>query len=120
MVRKLTEGPPFKVIVSFAIPMILGNVFQQFYNIADSIIVGKLIGPSALAAVGNSFAIMVLLTSVLFGLCMGAGTVFSRYFGAKQYDELKISISTSFIFIGAVTVAIMALSLFLSIPLSLL
>ncbi|MGI6349143.1 MAG: MATE family efflux transporter [Eubacteriaceae bacterium] len=111
MVRKLTEGPPFKVIVSFAIPMILGNVFQQFYNIADSIIVGKLIGPSALAAVGNSFAIMVLLTSILFGLCMGAGTVFSRYFGAKQYDELKISISTSFIFIGAVTVAIMALSL---------
>lgn len=111
MVRKLTEGPPFKVIVSFAIPMILGNVFQQFYNIADSIIVGKLIGPSALAAVGNSFAIMVLLTSILFGLCMGAGTVFSRYFGAKQYDELKISISTSFIFIGAVTVVIMALSL---------
>lgn len=116
MVRKLTEGPPFKVIVSFAIPMILGNVFQQFYNIADSIIVGKLIGPSALAAVGNSFAIMVLLTSVLFGLCMGAGTVFSRYFGAKQYDELKISISTSFIFIGAVTVAIMALSLFFINP----
>lgn len=111
MIRKLTEGPPFKVIVSFAVPMILGNVFQQLYNIVDSIIVGRLIGPSALAAVGNSFAIMVLLTSVLYGLCMGAGTIFSHFFGAKRYDELKISISTSFIFIGAAALLIMVLSL---------
>ncbi len=111
MVRKLTEGPPFKVIVSFAIPMILGNVFQQFYNIVDSIIVGRLLGPSALAAVGNSFAIMVLLTSILYGLCMGAGTIFSHFFGAKKFEDLKISISTSFLFIGVVALLIMALSL---------
>lgn len=111
MIRDLTKGSPLKVIVSFAIPMILGNFFQLFYNIADSIIVGRFIGASALAAVGSSYTIMVFLTSILFGLCMGAGVLFSQFFGAKKYEDLKQSISTSFIFIGLCAVLLTALAL---------
>ena len=86
----LTRGNTTKVMLIFAIPMIIGNVFQQLYNVVDSIIVGKFIGPDALAAVGSSFAVMVFLTSIILGLCMGSGAVFSYYYGAKDIDSLKI------------------------------
>ncbi len=112
MIKDLTKGSPLRVIVSFAIPMILGNFFQLFYNIADSIIVGKYIGASALAAVGSSYTIMVFLTSILIGLCMGAGVLFSQFFGAKKYEDLKQSISTSFIFIGICAVILTLLAFF--------
>lgn len=76
----LTKGNATKVMLTFAIPMIIGNAFQQLYNVVDSIIVGKFIGPDALAAVGSSFTVMVFLTSIILGLCMGSGAVFSYYF----------------------------------------
>ena len=106
MTKDLTTGNETKAIVTFAIPLIIGNIFQQLYNIADSVIVGKYIGPSALAAVGSSFTIMVFLTSIILGLCMGASVLFSQFFGAKQEGELKNSIFTAFVFIGLVTVVI--------------
>lgn len=99
----LTRGNATKVMLIFAIPMIIGNVFQQLYNVVDSIIVGKFIGPDALAAVGSSFAVMVFLTSIILGLCMGSGAVFSYYYGAKDIDSLKNSLFTSFCFIGIIT-----------------
>ncbi len=106
MTKDLTKGNETKAIISFAIPLIVGNIFQQLYNVADSIIVGKYIGSSALAAVGSSFTIIVFLTSIILGLCMGASVVFSQYFGAKDEVNLKRSIFTAFIFIGAITIII--------------
>ena len=82
----LTKGNATKVMLTFAIPMIIGNAFQQLYNVVDSIIVGKFIGPDALAAVGSSFTVMVFLTSIILGLCMGSGAVFSYYYGAKDIE----------------------------------
>lgn len=100
----LTKGNTTKVMLTFAIPMIIGNAFQQLYNVVDSIIVGKFIGPDALAAVGSSFTVMVFLTSIILGLCMGSGAVFSYYYGAKDIEGLKNSLFTSFCFIGIITV----------------
>ena len=67
----------------FAVPMILGNLLQQFYNIADTLIVGRFLGAKALAAVGSAYTLMIFLTSVLLGLCMGSGVVFSLQYGAS-------------------------------------
>lgn len=106
MTRDLTKGPEARVMVAFAIPLIIGNIFQQLYNVADTIIVGRFIGPHALAAVGSSFTLMVFLTSIILGLCMGSGVTYSLFFGAKDEENLKKSIFTSFWFIAVVTVVI--------------
>lgn len=106
MTRDLTTGSEIKAIVAFTIPLIIGNLFQQFYNVADTIIVGRFIGSHALAAVGSSFTLMVFLTSIILGLCMGSGVVYSTFFGAGDEENLKKSIFTSFWFIGFVTVVI--------------
>ncbi len=106
LIEDLTCGNETKVLIRFAIPMIIGNLFQQLYNVADTIIVGRFIGPDALAAVGSSFTVMVFLTSIILGLCMGSGAVFSMLFGAGEMETLKSSFFTSFCFIGLVTVII--------------
>lgn len=103
---ELINGNETKAMLSFAVPMIIGNIFQQLYNVADTIIVGKFIGPNALAAVGSSFTIMIFLTSIILGLCMGSGAVFSFFYGANQIDRLKNSLFTSFVFIGIVSIVI--------------
>lgn len=97
MEKDLTKGNETKAMLIFAIPMILGNLLQQFYNIADTFIVGKFIGSNALAAVGTSFSLMVFITSVIIGLCMGSGVLFSMYYGAKDTENLKKSFFMSFI-----------------------
>lgn len=102
----LIQGNETRAMISFAIPMIIGNIFQQLYNVVDSIIVGKFIGPNALAAVGSSFTLMVFLTSIILGLCMGSGAVFSYFYGARQNDQLKSSLFTAFFFIMIVSVLI--------------
>lgn len=104
MDKDLTKGPVIRTMLLFAAPMILGNIFQQFYNIADTMIVGKYLGKNALAAVGSSFTLMTFLTSILLGLCMGSGAVFSIRFGQQDKDKLKESISASFVMILSVTV----------------
>lgn len=104
MKKDLTQGNVTKTMLLFACPMILGNLLQQFYNIADAWIVGKFLGPDALAAVGSAYSLMTFLTSVMIGLCMGSGTVFSVCFGKKEKQQLKNSILTSFGFIAAVTI----------------
>ena len=110
--RDMTQGNEAKVMIRFAIPMIIGSLFQQLYNVADTIIVGRFIGPDALAAVGGSFAIMVLLNSIIIGLCIGSGTVYSQLFGAKNIDKLKNSFFVSFCLIGLITLIINFCALF--------
>lgn len=99
----LTQGPIMKSMLRFAVPMILGNLLQQCYNIADTLIVGRYLGPVALAAVGSAFTLMTFLTSILLGLCMGSGAFFSIRFGQKDEDGLKEGMFTSFAFIAALT-----------------
>ena len=106
MNRDLTKGNITKTILLFALPMIAGNILQQFYNIADTFIVGKFLGADALAAVGSSYALMIFLTSILLGLCMGSGALFSIRFGERNEEKLKSSIFVSFFLILAVTVVI--------------
>lgn len=106
MNRDLTKGNITKTMLLFALPMIAGNILQQFYNIADTFIVGKFLGADALAAVGSSYALMIFLTSILLGLCMGSGALFSIRFGERNEEKLKSSIFVSFFLILAVTVVI--------------
>lgn len=108
MHKDLTEGPIAGTMLRFALPMIAGNLLQQFYNIADTLIVGRYLGMQALAAVGAAYALMTFLTSILLGLCMGSGAVFSLRYGEKNEDMLKSSIFVSFVLIAAVTAVLNA------------
>ena len=96
----LTQGPVMKTMLRFAVPMILGNLLQQCYNVADTLIVGRFLGPDALAAVGSSFTLMTFLTSILLGLCMGSGAVFSIRFGQRTNGGLKEAVFASFVLIA--------------------
>ena len=104
MEQELTHGPVMKTMLRFAVPMILGDLLQQCYNIADTLIVGRFLGENALAAVGSAFSLMTFLTSILLGLAMGSGTVFSIRFGQKNNIALKEGILASFTLLGIVTV----------------
>lgn len=106
MERDLTKGSIARTMLLFALPMMLGNLLQQVYNIADTIIVGRFIDANALAAVGSAYTLMTFLTSVILGLCMGCGALFSTYYGAGKMDQLKESIWVSFWLILFVTVVI--------------
>lgn len=103
MNRDLSKGPVVRSMLLFAIPMILGDLLQQCYNIADTLIVGHFLGEKALAAVGSSFTLMTFITSILLGLCMGSGALFSIRFGQRDENGLKEDICASFFFIAAVT-----------------
>lgn len=106
MEKDLTRGNVTKTMLFFACPMILGNLLQQLYNVADTLIVGKSLGSDALAAVGSAYTLMTFLTSIIIGLCMGSGAIFSVCFGKKDLWQLKNSLAASFIFISVVTVFI--------------
>ncbi len=99
----LTEGSITRTMLAFAVPMIIGNLLQQLYNVADTLIVGQFLGANALAAVGSAYTLMIFLTSVLLGLCMGSGVVFSHRYGAKQTEVLKKSVYVSFVWISVTT-----------------
>ena len=104
MENELIHGPVMKTMLRFAIPMILGDLLQQCYNIADTLIVGRFLGEEALAAVGSAFSLMTFLTSIILGLAMGSGTVFSIRFGEKDDIGLKEGILASFCLLGIVTI----------------
>ena len=110
--RDLTTGKEGSLILKFALPMLLGNVFQQFYNIVDSIIVGNFIGKEALAAVGASFPIIFGFLSLIIGIASGSTIVIAQYFGAKDIEKVKRTINTLFIFLffASITVSIIAIS----------
>ncbi len=104
MNKDLTKGNVTKTMLIFAAPMILGNLLQQCYNIADSLIVGRFLGADALGAVGSAYTLMTFLTSVLIGLCMGSGSLFSFYYGKGDKRGLHNSATTSFCFTGSITI----------------
>lgn len=106
MNQDLTRGPVMRSMLLFAIPMILGNLLQQCYNVADTLIVGRFAGTDALAAVGSSYSLMTFLTSILLGLCMGSGALFSMRFGRRDEAGLRESIVSSFVLIAGVSVVL--------------
>lgn len=112
----MTVGGITSTLLRFTLPMMLGSLMQQCYNIADTLIVGRCIGPEALAAVGSAYSLMVFLTSVLLGLAMGSGTVFSLQFGAGNFRGLRRSIYVSLVLIGCVTAVLTAAAFLLTDP----
>ena len=99
----LTTGPITGNILFFALPLMCGNLLQQMYNIADTWVVGRFLGADALAAVGSSYTLMVFLTSVILGLCMGSGAAVSMDYGSGRADEMRRSIFLSFVLIAAIS-----------------
>ena len=114
MYRDLTRGSITKSLLLFALPMIAGNLLQQFYNIADTLIVGQVLGKNALAAVGSAYTLMTFLTSILLGLSMGSGALFSIYLGKGNRSSLHSAVAHAFGLIFLVTVLLnLAVYLFL-------
>lgn len=103
MKKDLTKGSVMGSMLCFAVPMIIGNLLQQCYNVADTLIVGQYLGKNALAAVGSSFTLMTFLTSILLGLCMGSGVVFSIRFGQQDDHGLREGVYAAFVLIAGLT-----------------
>mgnify|MGYP000668931306 FL=1 len=111
---KLLNGSIWKGIVSFAIPLFLGNLFQQLYNTADSLIVGNFLGSDALAAVSSSGSLIFLMVGFFNGIAVGAGVVISKYFGAKDYEGLKRAVHTDVAFGLVAGLLLTAVGIFLA------
>ena len=94
MTKDLTSGNPFKIILLFTLPLMLGNLLQQMYNIADTWVVGRFLGADALAAVGSTGNINACLFLLLAGLATGVSVIVSQYWGAERYDELRRLLGT--------------------------
>lgn len=117
MQRDLTRGSVTRSLILFSLPLMAGNLLQQCYNLADTWIVGRFLGQTALAAVGSAFTLMTLLTSILLGLCMGAGVVVSHFFGEGDQDMMRRTIGNAFMLIAAVTAVLTLMSFLLLEPL---
>ncbi|MCU0407991.1 MAG: MATE family efflux transporter [Bacteroidales bacterium] len=115
--KDLTEGNEGKLILGFAAPMLIGNVFQQLFSVVDSIVVGKFIGKEALAAVGASFPVIFIMVSMIIGLVMGTTVVISQYFGAKDFVRVKRAIDTMYIYSAIIGVATTVIGIVISEPL---
>ena len=97
-ITRMTEGTIWKQILAFAFPIFLGNLFQQLYNTADSLIVGNFLGSNALAAVSSSGNLIFLMVGFFNGIAMGAGVVIARYYGAKEMKEVQKAVHTTIAF----------------------
>lgn len=114
MSRDMTVGNPSKILFYFSLPMIVGNILQQFYSIIDSMIVGNFVGADALAAVGASYPITFVLITIANGCGIGCGVIISQYFGGKLISKVKTSIFTSIIFITLFSFLIMIFGIIFS------
>ena len=112
--KDLTSGNEGKLILRFALPMLLGNVFHQLYNVIDSVIVGNYIGKEALAAVGASFPVIFVFFSLVLGITSGSTVVISQYFGAAEHEKVKRTIDTLFIFLFFASIAVSILGILFS------
>lgn len=108
--QNLTSGSITQSMLNLAYPLILGNLLQQGYNIADTFIIGRTLGAKALAAVGSSYTLMVFITSIFIGLCMGCSALFSMRYGAKDYENLRRTQAASLLITGTSTLIIFAFS----------
>ena len=111
MNKDLTVGKPSTVLWQFCLPMFGSIVFQQLYNIADSLVAGKFVGEDALAAVGNSYEITLIFIAFAFGCNIGCSVIVSRFFGAKQYEDMKTAVTTSLIGCAVLVVVLMGIGL---------
>lgn len=111
VVSDMTEGSPYRLLTKFSVPLLIGNVFQQLYNTVDSIVVGQFSGHKALAAVGNGFPFIMLLSSLFIGIGLGAMIIISQYAGAKQYDDLSRTVGTMYrvMMIGVIPFSILGI-----------
>ena len=109
MTKDLTVGNPGTVLWKFSLPLFGSVIFQQMYNIADSLIAGKFIGETALAAVGNAYEVTLLFIAVSFGCNIGCSVITAQQFGARQYGEMKTAVYTSLIGSGALCALLMAM-----------
>jgi putative MATE family efflux protein len=110
----LTTGKEGRQILKFALPLLVGSVFQQLYNIVDSIIVGRVVGKEALAAVGNAFPIMLTLIALIIGVAFGGTIVISQYFGAKDYEKVKKAIGTIYLLMFSMAIVLSIVGLIFS------
>lgn len=104
--KDMTVGSPAKLLLQFSVPMLIGNLFQQFYNMVDSIVVGKFVGKDALAAVGATSSLVFLITGLAFGLAAGISIVIAQYFGAKDYDNVRKTFATATWLIITISIAL--------------
>ena len=111
---RMTEGSISRKIIFFAIPLFIGNLFQQLYNTADSLIVGNFLGSNALAAVSSSGNLIFLMVGFINGIALGAGVVIARYYGAKNKEYLQKAIHTTVAFGLAAGLALTAIGMFLA------
>jgi putative MATE family efflux protein len=114
--KDLTQGNEVKTVLVFAAPMLIGNVFQQLYNVVDSIVVGQFVGKAALAAVGASFPIIFLLIAMLMGVTMGSGIMIAQFVGAKDMEKVRRVISTTYIYLLAASLVITVVGLIAARP----
>ena len=117
MNKDLTVGKPTTVLWKFCLPLFGSIIFQQLYNLADSFVAGKFIGEDALAAVGNSYEITLIFIAFAFGCNIGCSVIVSRYFGAKNYSDVKTSVYTTWIAGGALCAVLMIFGLLFARPL---
>lgn len=113
----MTTGNPIKLILQFSVPMLIGNLFQQFYNMVDSIVVGKFVSKDALAAVGATSSSIFLIISMTFGLAMGISIVVSQYFGAGDYEKVRKSIASAVYILFVSAIVMGTIGFFASRPL---
>lgn len=113
----MTEGTPWKLILVFSLPMLLGNFLQQMYNVIDSVIVGQYVGPTALAAVGTAFPVIFLLISMFIGFGVGATIIISQYYGAGNREGVQKTIDTIYVTLFAFAIPLTLIGVFLARPL---
>jgi len=119
-INNMTVGTPWKLILRFSLPLLVGNLLQQAYNIVDSIVVGKFVGTTALAAVGTAFPVIFLLLSLFIGLGVGSTIIISQYYGANSRESVKKMIDTTYITMFSVGIPLSIIGILLSEPLLLL
>ncbi|MCR5703414.1 MAG: MATE family efflux transporter, partial [Eubacterium sp.] len=108
----MTEGDPYKLLLAFAVPLFIGNIFQQLYNMVDSIIVGNYVGTDALGAIGTTGSLHFFFFSLVGGLSMGIGIIVSQYYGAGEHEEVKNTVGNA-VWIVMTCAVVMALIGFL-------
>ena len=101
--KNMTEGKPLKLIIGFAVPMLIGNIFQQIYNVADTVIVGRFLGEQALAGVGSTGSLTYFLLAMVSGMCNGAGLVAAQCFGCGNKERLAKTVTALIWVAGALT-----------------
>ena len=113
----MTEGTPWKLILVFSLPMLLGNFLQQMYNVIDSVIAGQYIGPTALAAVGTAFPVIFLMISMFIGFGVGATIIISQYYGAGNREAVQKTIDTIYVTLFAFAIPLTLIGIFIARPL---